>query len=184
MSATCSICRNPRFTPPLTIQVKEDGKRFSIIRPLQDFECPYISVERYRQTAEGGVDTGGDYKIQLRKAFWDTALDKDFLGDEVTTNLVYIQAVEDVRLKHLDMTDEHREQLAQYRESGEKAKFVELCGEIPGYCFYRWKHVLIDYPDKDTKVRHISRSSNPRTFLTTSRAGDSVDWAVRTTDSK
>lgn len=26
--------------------VKEDGKRFSIIRPLQDFECPYVSLDR------------------------------------------------------------------------------------------------------------------------------------------
>mmetsp|Transcript_13424 Transcript_13424/g.34380 ORF Transcript_13424/g.34380 Transcript_13424/m.34380 type:complete len:490 (+) Transcript_13424:114-1583(+) len=132
--------------------VKEDAKRFSIIRPLQDFECPHISLGRYRDTAGPDSEADGDYKIQLRKAFWDTALDKDFLGDKVATNLVYIQAVEDVRLKHLDMTDEHREQLAQYREAGEKAKFVKLCGEIPGYCFYRWKHCLIDYPEKNTKV--------------------------------
>eukprot|EP00037_Helgoeca_nana_P032984 m.416220 g.416220 ORF g.416220 m.416220 type:complete len:491 (+) comp29879_c0_seq1:35-1507(+) len=133
--------------------VKEDGKRFSIIRPLQDFECPHISLQRYQQTAEDGLQTtDGGYKIQLRKSFWDTALDKDFLGDAVATNLVYIQAVEDVRLKHLDMTDEHREQLSQFRESGDKGKFVQLCGKIRGYCFYRWKHALIDYPDKDTKV--------------------------------
>ena len=51
----------------------------------------------------------------------------------MATNLVYIQAVEDVRLKHLDMLEEQREQLGKYREAGEKANFVQLCGKINGY---------------------------------------------------
>eukprot|EP00038_Savillea_parva_P013364 m.8091 g.8091 ORF g.8091 m.8091 type:complete len:501 (+) comp2501_c0_seq2:71-1573(+) len=153
-----AVCNDIGVAPELTYYfglflVKEDGKRFSIIRPLQDFESPHISLGRYCQTSGADGETANsDYKIQLRKAFWDTSLDKDFLGDAVATNLVYIQAVEDVRLKHLDMTDAHREQLAQFRENGDKASFVKLCGEIPGYCFYRWKHCLIDYPEKDTKV--------------------------------
>lgn len=123
--------------------VREDGKRFSIVRPLQDFECPYISLERVNNP---------EYKIQLRKGYWDPALDGQLFDADVALNLVYIQAVEDVKLKHMDLTEEDKSELASLKEDGDKKGFVEYCGKLPGYCFYKWKNVCIDYPEQDDEV--------------------------------
>jgi len=123
--------------------VRENGKRFTIVRPLQDFECPYISLER---------TDNPEYKIQIRKAYWDPVFDENLVESSVASNLVYLQAVEDVKLKHLDYNEDHKTQLAALKEEGDKEGFVRLCNEIPGYCFYRWKDVVCDYPEKDTEA--------------------------------
>jgi len=123
--------------------VREDGKRFSIIRPLQDFECPSISLERVNNP---------EYKIQLRKGYWDPTLDSKLFDADVALNLVYIQAVEDVKLKHLDLTENDKSVLADLKEEGDKQAFVEYCAKLPGYCFYRWKNVACDYPEQNDEV--------------------------------
>eukprot|EP00040_Diaphanoeca_grandis_P039945 m.260680 g.260680 ORF g.260680 m.260680 type:complete len:490 (+) comp40436_c0_seq1:265-1734(+) len=123
--------------------VREDGKRFSIVRPLQDFECPYISLERVNNP---------EYKIQLRKGYWDPSLDCKLFEEDVALNLVYIQAVEDVKLKHMDLTEENKTTLGELKDSGDKQAFVEYCNNLPGYCFYRWKDVSCDYPKQDDET--------------------------------
>lgn len=142
------VCKELNIEEDLTyyfnlFMVREDGKRFSIVRPLQDFECPYISLERTNNP---------EYKIQIRKGYWDPSDDEKLADSTVAINLVYLQAVEDVKLKHLDLTDDNKTELAALKEAGDKQGFVELCASIPGYCCYKWKNVIADYPEEDSRV--------------------------------
>ena len=42
---------------------------------------------------------------QIRKAYWDPVFDENLVESSVASNLVYLQAVEDVKLKHLDYNE-------------------------------------------------------------------------------
>ena len=52
-----------------------------VIRKLQDFESPFISLMRAEP----------HQKVQLRKAYWSAELDKVLWDNPVALNLIYIE---------------------------------------------------------------------------------------------
>ncbi|KAG8428900.1 hypothetical protein GDO86_018947, partial [Hymenochirus boettgeri] len=63
------------------IRDTSDGS-FSFVRKLQDFELPYVSLTSLRHR---------DYKIILRKSYWDSSYDEDVMENRVGLNLLYAQ---------------------------------------------------------------------------------------------
>ncbi|XP_073191510.1 sorting nexin-17 isoform X1 [Lepidochelys kempii] len=59
----------------------KDGA-FSFMRKLQEFELPYVSVTSLRNP---------EYKIILRKSYWDSSYDDDVMEQRVGLNLLYAQ---------------------------------------------------------------------------------------------
>lgn len=54
-----------------------------VVRILQEFECPYISLK--------ALDERRLYKIVLRKAYWDQSLDKIVMNHRIGLNLLQVQ---------------------------------------------------------------------------------------------
>ncbi|XP_032876882.1 sorting nexin-17 isoform X3 [Amblyraja radiata] len=56
----------------------------SFVRKLQEFELPYISVTSLKNA---------EYKIVLRKSYWDSAYDNDVMENRIGLNLLYAQFI-------------------------------------------------------------------------------------------
>ncbi|MGH0180982.1 UNVERIFIED_CONTAM: hypothetical protein FKN15_005832 [Acipenser sinensis] len=61
---------------------KDEGCTF--VRKLQEFELPFVSVTSLRNP---------EYRIVLRKSYWDSAYDNDVMDNRVGLNLLYAQFI-------------------------------------------------------------------------------------------
>nr|KAF6448921.1 sorting nexin 17 [Rousettus aegyptiacus] len=92
------------------VREKEDGA-FSFVRKLQEFELPYVSVTSLRSQ---------EYKIVLRKSYWDSAYDDDVMENRVGLNLLYAQTVSDIERGWILVTKEQHRQLKSLQEKVSK----------------------------------------------------------------
>ncbi|XP_062934594.1 sorting nexin-17 isoform X2 [Cynocephalus volans] len=92
------------------VREKEDGA-FSFVRKLQEFELPYVSVTSLRSQ---------EYKIVLRKSYWDSAYDDDVMENRVGLNLLYAQTVSDIEHGWILVTKEQHRQLKSLQEKVSK----------------------------------------------------------------
>ncbi|KAJ8796270.1 hypothetical protein J1605_018067 [Eschrichtius robustus] len=92
------------------VREKEDGA-FSFVRKLQEFELPYVSVASLRSQ---------EYKIVLRKSYWDSAYDDDVMENRVGLNLLYAQTVSDIERGWILVTKEQHRQLKSLQEKVSK----------------------------------------------------------------
>lgn len=83
----------------------------TVLRKLQDFESPFIT-HKYMSSM--------NTRIVLRKNYWDTAYDVELLSDPVTLNLLYIQAVAEIRSGWISVTKEVQHQLENMQKSGSR----------------------------------------------------------------
>ncbi|XP_041043380.1 sorting nexin-17 isoform X5 [Carcharodon carcharias] len=89
----------------------------SFVRKLQEFELPYISVTSLKNT---------EYRIVLRKSYWDTAYDNDVMENRVGLNLLYAQTVADIERGWILVNKEQHRQLKSLQEKGSKKEQVPL----------------------------------------------------------
>ena len=61
---------------------------FSVVRKLQDFESPFISLKSANKPCP--------HRIVLRKSYWEPGVDDDLIEDRIAMNLLHVQAVNDV----------------------------------------------------------------------------------------
>ncbi|XP_019663757.1 sorting nexin-17 isoform X3 [Ailuropoda melanoleuca] len=92
------------------VREKDDGT-FSFVRKLQEFELPYVSVTSLRSQ---------EYKIVLRKSYWDSAYDDDVMENRVGLNLLYAQTVSDIERGWILVTKEQHRQLKSLQEKVSK----------------------------------------------------------------
>ncbi|XP_070534165.1 LOW QUALITY PROTEIN: sorting nexin-17-like [Ptychodera flava] len=121
---------------------KDPDGTFSIVRKMQDFESPYISLKT----------AGSKHKIVLRKSFWDPSFDDDLLDDRVAMNLLYVQAVSDIERGWTLATKEQLERLEALQSKGSKKDYLRLSRTLKYYGFIQFKPCATDYPVKNTKV--------------------------------
>ena len=100
------------------VREKEDG---SFVRKLQEFELPYVSVTSLPSQ---------EYKIVLRKSYWDSAYDDDVMENRVDLNLLYAQTVADIEHGWILVTKEQHQQLKSLQEKVSK-KEVSLTSPSP-----------------------------------------------------
>nr|XP_034966227.1 sorting nexin-17 [Zootoca vivipara] len=92
------------------VREAKDGA-FSFIRKLQEFELPYVSVTSLRNP---------EYKILLRKSYWDSAFDDDVMEQRVGLNLLYAQTVADIERGWILANKEQHRQLKSLQEKVSK----------------------------------------------------------------
>lgn len=124
--------------------VKKEGSDSSIVRKLQDFESPYISL---KASSEQGV-----HRIVLRKGYWDPSYDDDLLDDRIAMNLLYVQAVSDIERGWTLPTKEQSKQLEVLKQRNSKKEFLRLSRTLKYYGFLQFKPCLTDYPQENSKV--------------------------------
>uniref|UniRef100_A0A671RGC4 Sorting nexin-17 n=1 Tax=Sinocyclocheilus anshuiensis TaxID=1608454 RepID=A0A671RGC4_9TELE len=92
------------------VQERGDGG-CTYVRKLQEFELPYVSITSLHSP---------NYRIVLRKSYWDTAYDSDVMDDRVGLNLLYAQTVSDIERGWILVNKEQHRQLKSLQEKGSK----------------------------------------------------------------
>ncbi|XP_052762786.1 sorting nexin-17-like isoform X2 [Mya arenaria] len=123
---------------------KEESGDTSIVRKLQDFESPYISLKSATKQAF--------HRVVLRKSFWDTGFDDDLLANKVAMNLLYVQAVSDIERKWVYATKEQLEHLKSLQQKGSKREFLRLARTLKHYGYMQFHPCVADYPQPDSSV--------------------------------
>ena len=113
------------------------------IRRLQDFESPYISLQR----AESG------HKLLLRKAYWDTRCDEQLLANPISLNLLYIETIADIRKGWIDVPDELAQQLAEHRAKKDRTAFLSVASQLKGYGRQCFGEAVSTYPQEGSTVQ-------------------------------
>ncbi|RUS79709.1 hypothetical protein EGW08_012517, partial [Elysia chlorotica] len=93
------------------VKKEEDGDT-SVVRKLQEFESPCLSLKAANKHAV--------HRIVLRKAYWDSSFDEDLLEHKVTLNLLYVQVHSDIERQWVLATKDQLSHLANLRKKNSK----------------------------------------------------------------
>ncbi|XP_064652239.1 sorting nexin-17-like isoform X2 [Lineus longissimus] len=125
------------------IRKETDGDN-SIVRRLQDFESPYISLNAAMKD--------GLHRIVLRKSTWDLQYDDHLLEDRISMNLLYVQAVNDVERGWVQPSKDQLKRLNALQEKGSKKEYLHFCRTLKYYGYIQFKTCTTDYPHPDCRV--------------------------------
>ena len=125
------------------VKSKPDGD-YSLVRRLQDFECPYLSLKT--------IDNSDSYKIVVRKAYWDQCFDEEVLTNNIGLNLLQVQAESDVKIGWTECNDEERQRLKALKSKRSKREYVQFCQTLPYYGHIRLDPCSTNYPQENTQV--------------------------------
>eukprot|EP00730_Choanoeca_flexa_P016313 TRINITY_DN7675_c0_g1_i1.p2 TRINITY_DN7675_c0_g1~~TRINITY_DN7675_c0_g1_i1.p2 ORF type:complete len:482 (+),score=173.85 TRINITY_DN7675_c0_g1_i1:3565-5010(+) len=117
-----------------------DGK--VIIRKLQDFESPFISLMRAEP----------HQKIQLRKAYFNIQYDARLIKDPTALNLLYIETIADIKNGFIKPSTEAQAQLDDLRSKRERAAYLQLASKQPGYGYRNFGEATSNWPEDNAKV--------------------------------
>ncbi|XP_069743301.1 sorting nexin-17 isoform X2 [Narcine bancroftii] len=126
----------------------------SFVRKLQEFELPYISVTSLKNA---------EYKIVLRKSYWDSAYDKDVMESRIGLNLLYAQTVADIEHGWILVNKEQHRQLKSLQEKGSKKEFIGLAQTLKYYGYIKFDPCITDFPEKGCHVI-VSAGNNELNF--------------------
>uniref|UniRef100_UPI00398EE8B7 sorting nexin-17 isoform X6 n=1 Tax=Pristiophorus japonicus TaxID=55135 RepID=UPI00398EE8B7 len=126
----------------------------SFVRKLQEFELPYISVTSLKDT---------EYRIVLRKSYWDSAYDNDVMENRVGLNLLYVQTVADIERGWILVNKEQHRQLKSLQEKGSKKEFISLAQTLKYYGYIKFDPCITDFPEKGCHVI-VSAGNNELNF--------------------
>ncbi|XP_068135893.1 sorting nexin-17 isoform X1 [Hyperolius riggenbachi] len=130
-----------------------DGS-FSFVRKLQEFELPYVSVTSLRNL---------EYKIILRKSYWDSSYDEDVMESRVGLNLLYAQTVSDIERGWIQVSKEQHRQLKSLQEKVSKKEFIQLAQTLKYYGYLKFDPCITDFPEKGCQVI-VSAGNNELNF--------------------
>lgn len=97
--------------------VQDNGADGRVIRRLQEFESPYISLERVDKAT---------HKLMIRRAYWEAAADTVLFKDAVAVNMIYVQAAADLKQGRVNPEAAVRQKLAEAKDKGNKAEFLKV----------------------------------------------------------
>ncbi|XP_031563223.1 sorting nexin-17-like [Actinia tenebrosa] len=123
------------------IKREEDGEA-AIVRKLQDYESPYLSIKNLQ----------GTYRIAVRKYFWDSKLEDKIMEDKIAMNLLYVQAVSDIERGWVIGPKEAYSRLNELKQSGSKKEYLRLARMMKYYGFIQFKPCITNYPEENTRV--------------------------------
>ncbi|XP_078506230.1 sorting nexin-17 isoform X2 [Lissotriton helveticus] len=131
----------------------KDGS-FSFVRKLQEFELPYVSVTSLRNQ---------EYKIILRKSYWDSSYDNDVMDNRVGLNLLYAQTVSDIERGWILVNKDQHRQLKSLQEKVSKKEFIRLAQTLKYYGYLKFDPCITDFPEKGCHVI-VSAGNNELNF--------------------
>ncbi|XP_041106989.1 sorting nexin-17 isoform X2 [Polyodon spathula] len=131
---------------------KDGGCTF--VRKMQEFELPFVSVTSLRNP---------EYRIVLRKSYWDSAYDNDVMDNRVGLNLLYAQTVSDIERGWILVNKEQHRQLKSLQEKGSKKEFIRLAQTLKYFGYIKFDPCITDFPEKGCHVI-VSAGNNELNF--------------------
>ncbi|XP_066851415.1 sorting nexin-17 isoform X3 [Anser cygnoides] len=135
------------------VRETKDGA-FSFVRKLQEFELPYVSVTSLHNS---------EFRIILRKSYWDSSYDDDVMEHRVGLNLLYAQTVSDIEHGWILVNKEQHRQLKSLQEKVSKKEFIRLAQTLKYYGYLKFDPCVTDFPEKGCHVV-VSAGNNELNF--------------------
>lgn len=121
---------------------KEENGGISIVRKLQDFESPYLSLKSVTQP----------HRIIIRKNYWSKSYDQDLLEDRIAMNLLYVQITDDYDRGWILCSDTERKKFQKLQSQGSRKEALKLAQCFKYYGFLHFSPCISDYPEPESKV--------------------------------
>ncbi|NXC73536.1 SNX31 protein, partial [Anhinga anhinga] len=123
-------------------QDHDDGA-LSVVKKVADFELPYVSLQSMKEL---------HCKLGIRKWYMDPSLDTLLMDCRTSLNLLYMQAIQEVKRNWVKPTEEQMQELKFLQKNANKAKFLELIREMQFYGYVRLDPCICDYPEEGCSV--------------------------------
>ncbi|XP_071804503.1 sorting nexin-17-like [Asterias amurensis] len=122
------------------VKKDEEDERGTIVRRLQDFESPFISLK----------SAAGKNKIVLRKNYWDANYDDDLIADSVGLQLLYVQVVNDIERGWVQANPDQIKRLETLKSKGSRKEYLQFARTLKDYGFIQFKPCTVNYPAINT----------------------------------
>ncbi|XP_050565054.1 sorting nexin-31 [Cygnus atratus] len=119
------------------IQDRDDGA-LSVVKKVAEFELPYVSLQSMKEL---------DCKLGIRKWYMDPSLDALLTDCKASMNLLYMQAIQEVKRNWVKPTEGQMQELEFLRKNANKAKFLEKIRDVQFYGYVRLDPCICDYPE-------------------------------------
>ncbi|XP_072708201.1 sorting nexin-31 isoform X4 [Ciconia boyciana] len=119
-------------------QDHDDGA-LSVVKKVADFELPYVSLQSMKEL---------HCKLGIRKWYMDPSLDTLLMDCRASLNLLYMQAIQEVKRNWVKPTEGQMQELKFLQKNENKAKFLELIREMQFYGYIRLDPCICDYPEE------------------------------------
>ncbi|XP_065911669.1 sorting nexin-17-like [Dysidea avara] len=119
----------------------EASKSWQAIRYCQPFESPYATLNY-------SLDDGKQYRISIRKAFWNNQYIDNLLTDRTARNLLYVEAIASLDGHNLEASPQVRTSLSTLQSKGSKKEFMELMRTVPQYGYIQINNITISHPEE------------------------------------
>ncbi|XP_040404573.1 sorting nexin-31 isoform X2 [Cygnus olor] len=119
------------------IQDRDDGA-LSVVKKVAEFELPYVSLQSMKEL---------DCKLGIRKWYMDPSLDALLTDCKASINLLYMQAIQEVKRNWVKPTEGQMQELEFLRKNANKAKFLEKIRDVQFYGYVRLDPCICDYPE-------------------------------------
>ncbi|KAF1487192.1 Sorting nexin-31, partial [Megadyptes antipodes antipodes] len=119
-------------------QDRDDGA-LSVVKKVAEFELPYVSLQSMKEL---------HCKLGIRKWYMDPSLDTQLMDCRASLNLLYIQAIQEVKRNWVKPTEGQMQELELLQKNANKAKFLELIREMQFYGYVRLDPCICDYPEE------------------------------------
>ncbi|XP_003699194.2 sorting nexin 17 isoform X1 [Megachile rotundata] len=127
----------------LYIVAQDEDNSIYLLRKLQDFESPFITNKHMRVIGS---------RVVLGRNYWDVGYDLKLMSNAVALNLLYIQAVAEVRRGWILVTDELKNQLTTLQNYEKRREYLDIVRSSKYYGYIQFAPCLCDYPRPDSKV--------------------------------
>ena len=139
LETVCSVLElGTDLTYYFGLYLVDDVSGRTIIRKLQDFESPYISLMRAEP----------HQRIQLRKSYWDVNIDQLLYDDPIALNLLYIEAIADLKNEFISVPADQQDALDTHRQNKARREFLGIVRTLPGYGFATFLEATCSYPER------------------------------------
>jgi len=142
-TAMSAIGLDPSYVYYFGLYLVEDNTGKVIVRKLQDFESPFVSLAR----AEKGQI------VQMRKAYWDPRVDQELHKDPIALNLLYIETINEIKKGSIEVEDDAAEDLANFRSQKDRLAFLGLASTLKGYGDQSFGSAYTNYPKPNTMAK-------------------------------
>jgi sorting nexin-17 len=129
---------------------EQKDNQLNILRPLYDFESPYISLKQIKKVHEQAC-------IVLKKSYWDSDIDLKLIDDRRARNLLFIQAQYEIeQSQHLYPSDIYR-QLEILHDNKSFKEYLLLARTSKYYGYIILQQCSMLYPINDTTNQKLSQ---------------------------
>ena len=135
----------------LFVTLVEPDDTHLLMRKLQNFESPHVSLRAARQIAEAS-EVSGEYRLTIRKWYWDSHYDDELLEDKVGTNLLYVQTVADLENGWIMAPKATLRQLQQLQSKGSRKEYVQQARTLHHYGHLQFAPVRSNFPKSITRA--------------------------------